>query len=415
MKKLRCALGRYSVELMVGMYLIYSLYINRADAIYGYVNAWYVINYSYGFGSRLLVGSLVSLLTGGFVTKTFAYNFVLAALGTICILLALVIGSVYKKMPDRQSKAAVLFLAVFYLMSPASPEYLWTAENMGRLDTYLFLLSLVAIIVFFHIKDMRVRYVLFAALGCLCILIHQAYVFLFFPLVLVMMIEDIWDNDKKRRYIFCGIFVLAVVGIVFLIMQFTSGIYYDNLELLMEDLNSRADFLVDEGPMEAEYFWTIVENFTNNMVPEIPHHLKYGFMLVCMLSPVWVTYLWIWIHAVRHSRKKDEKVKYVLMLMTNLAFVPVFALMNDWGRWFAALFIVGFLDILVLAWKRDEGIRDSLKTLGGGIVENPAPYILLVLYISTFEKFEGLNFPEQVTSFYYTTYDIKCWLLDLFR
>ena len=101
--------------------------------------------------------------------------------------------------------------------------------------------------------------------------------------------------------------------------------------------------------------------------------------------------------------------------MTNLSFVPGFALMNDWGRWFAALFIVGFLDILVLAWKHDEGICDSLFILGEGIRKAPALFILLILYISTFEKFEGLNFPEQVTDFYYTTYDIKCWLLRLFK
>lgn len=371
LKRARGVLEEYSIELMVSMYLLYSLYINRAGAIYGYVNAWYVINYSYGFGSRLLIGSLVNLLTGGFVTNTFAYNFVLMALCAICILLSLVIGRVYKKMPDRQSKAAVLFLTVFYLMSPASPEYLWTAENMGRLDTYLLLLSLAAVVAFLAIKDRRIRHFVFAVLGCLCILIHQAYIFLFFPLMLVMMIEDIWSSGFKKGTVLGAILVSAVIGIAFMIMQFQSGIYYDDLELLMEELNAHADFLVDAGPMEAEYFWTIVENFTHNMVPEIPHHLKYGFMLVCMLSPVWVTYLWIWIHAIRCSDKKSEKVKYVLMLMTNIAFVPVFALMNDWGRWFAALFIVGFLELLVLAWKHDGGIRNSLFILGGGYFEKP--------------------------------------------
>lgn len=415
LKKVRGVLEEYSIELMVGMYLLYSLYINRAGAIYGYVNAWYVINYSYGFGSRLLIGSLINLLTGGFVTGTFAYNFVLCALCLICILLSFVIGRVYKKMPDRSSKAAVLFLTVFYLMSPASPEYLWTWENMGRLDTYLLLLSLTAVIMFFAVRDRRWRYPLFAGIGCLCILIHQVYVFLFFPLMLVMMIEDIWSSDRKRWAISGSILVSALVGIVFIIMQFQSGIYYDDLELLMEELGAHADFLVDAGPMEAEYFWTIVENFTRNMVPEIPHHLKYGFMLVCMLCPVWGTYLWIWIHAIRSREKKSDKAKYILMLMTNMAFVPVFALMNDWGRWFAALFIVGFLEILVLAWKQDEGIRSSLRILGGSIMKNPALYILLILYISTFEKFEGLNFPDQVTAFYHTTYDIKCWLLGLFQ
>lgn len=75
------------------------------------------------------------------------------------------------------------------------------------------------------------------------------------------------------------------------------------------------------------------------------------------------------------------------MLCTNIAYLPVFILMNDWGRWFSALFIVGFLDIMLLAGDEDEGVCYA------------------------FEKFEGLNFPEQVTDFYYTTYNLKNWLL----
>ena len=60
MNKIRNWLSKYSVELMVGIFLLYSVYINRADNIYSYVKAWYVIDYSYGFGSRLLIGSLLA-------------------------------------------------------------------------------------------------------------------------------------------------------------------------------------------------------------------------------------------------------------------------------------------------------------------------------------------------------------------
>jgi hypothetical protein len=299
-------------------------------------------------------------------------------------------------------------------MSPASPEYLWTWENLGRLETYLLLLSLLVILISFYVNNVYVKYPIIAVIGCICVLIHQAYVFLFFPLVLVIMIEDIWASKFKKKNIIMAVVAVICICVLFLIMQFKSGIYYDNLEELMTELNNHADFEVDAGPMEAEYFWTIVENFTNNMVPEIPHHLKYGFILVSMLIPLWGTYLWIWIYAVRHSSVRSEKAKYVLILLTNLAYIPVFALMNDWGRWFAALFTVGFLNIIVLAWKHDECILNSLNVLGENIKKNPAVFILFVLYISTFEKFEGLNFPEQVTDFYYTTYDIRCYIQSLF-
>ena len=64
---------------------------------------------------------------------------------------------------------------------------------------------------------------------------------------------------------------------------------------------------------------------------------------------------------------------------------------------------------MLLAGDEDEGVCHALEIMGGS--RNPMPFILLILYIATFEKFEGLNFPEQVTDFYYTTYYLKNWLL----
>ncbi len=408
-EKIRAWSNKYSVELMAAVFLLYSVYINRADNIYSYVKPWYVIDYSYGFGSRLLIGSILHLFCGEVVTDAAAYGFVVASLCFLCVAIALFAGYIYRGGGNQEVKKAVLFLIVFYLVSPASPEYLWTVENMGRLDTYLYLVTLLIAFVYFGIKNMYIRYLLFMILGVSAVFIHQVYFFLFFPFLLVVMLQDIWKSECNRRNMICAAVTALIISGVFLYMQLGSGIYYD-YETLMVKLNEHSDLPIDGAPMKAEYFWTLKDHFYKNMVPEIPHHLKYGFMLVCMLVPVWGGYLWIWIHAINRSYKR-QKTKYILMLCTNLAYLPVFVLMNDWGRWFAALFIVGFLDIMLLAGDGDDDICHALKTLGAAIIKNPIPFILVILYMSTFEKFEGLNFPEQVTDFYYTTYNIKEWLL----
>lgn len=408
-RKLGSWADKYSVELMVGMFLLYSVYINRADEIYGYVQPWYVIDYSYGFGSRLVIGSIMHLICGEVVTKAAAYCFVVASLCLLCIAVALFAGFVYRHAEDKDIKKAVLFLIVFYLASPASPEYLWTAENMGRLDTYLFLITVGSAFIYFKVKNLYVRYLLFTLSGIVAVFVHQVYFFLFFPFLLVAMLQDLWKGEWDKRKALCAAGSVLCIGGIFLYMQLGSGIYYDYGEL-MARLNSHADFPVDGAPMEAEYFWTLKDHFYKNMVPEIPHHLKYGFMLVCMLIPAWGGGLGIWICSVR-SADRRQRIKYILMLLTNLAYLPVFILMNDWGRWFAALFIVAFLNIMLLAGDGDKGICATLKKLGVCIARNPVPFILIILYISTFEKFEALNFPEQVTDFYYTTYNIKNWLL----
>lgn len=44
-EKIRAWSNKYSVELMAAVFLLYSVYINRADNIYSYVKPWYVIDY----------------------------------------------------------------------------------------------------------------------------------------------------------------------------------------------------------------------------------------------------------------------------------------------------------------------------------------------------------------------------------
>lgn len=413
-KKICDFLQKYGIDLMVFSYLVYSLMINRAHNIYGYINGCYVIDYSYGFGSRLVIGSLMHLLFGDVIGAKQAYGFVVFCLVLLSALLAMFIGNVYRRVDDKKSKIAIVFLAVFYLMSPASPEYLWTAENLGRLDTYLYILTLILMIVTLKLKNQFVKYGLYLAIGILAIATHQIYIFLFFPALFVTMVHDVWEEKFSKKQVLLALGVTIVLCCTFLYMQLFSGIYYDDLDTLMAQLNQHADFYVDKGTMETEYFWGFKDHLIKNMLPEIPHHLKYGFILVSMLIPIWGTYLWIWRKTIKISDNKVEKWKYRLMLASVLAYVPVFAFMNDWGRWFAALFSVCLINVLHLAGKGDKKILSTLHSLGQNVCEYLPIFALFVIYISTFEKFEALNFPEQAQLFYYQIYDIKMWLLSLF-
>lgn len=414
-KKICVFFQKYGIDLMVFSYLVYNLMINRAHNIYGYINGCYVIDYSYGFGSRLMIGSLMHLLFGDVIGAKQAYGFVVFCLVLLSALLAMFIGNVYRRVEDKKSKIAIVFLTVFYLMSPASPEYLWTAENLGRLDTYLYILTLILMIITLKLKNQFVKYGLYLAIGILAIATHQIYIFLFFPALFVTMVHDVWEEKFSKKQVLLALGVTIVLCCTFLYMQLFSGIYYDDLDTLMAQLNQHADFYVDKGTMETEYFWEFKDHLIKNMLPEIPHHLKYGFILVSMLVPVWGTYLWIWRRTIKTSDNKVEKWKYRLMLASVLAYVPVFAFMTDWGRWFAALFSVCMINVLHLAGKGDKKILSTLHSLGQNICDYLPIFALFVIYISTFEKFEGLNFPEQAQLFYYQIYDIKMWFLSLFQ
>lgn len=410
MKKIAWFLEEYAVELLVSLYLIYKMYITIAPDIYSYVSVWYALDYSYGFGSRLMIGSIMHLLFGDFIDKDLVYHFLVVMLLVLCLLVAVLSGMVYRKMTDKTLKAAILFIVAFYVASPASPEYLWTAENMGRLDTYLFINAIVLAIIYLKINNIYLKYTLFVVIGIFSLLIHQVYLMLFFPSLLVMLINDIFDPDEgrvKAKNLLCGGIAALILGLAFLYMQFRSGIYYDDLDILFAELSSHTNLGFGKEPLEAEYFWTLKDHFYKNQLPELRERVRFGTLTICMLIPVWGTYLYVWVKSIKSSSDKLSRLKYALMLLTNLIYLPLFALMTDWGRWFAAFFIVGFINILVLAYKKDEGICAGLLSLGKLIEKNGAIFLLFILYISSFEKFEGINMMKQVQDFFYATYDLK--------
>lgn len=408
LSKVKRFIQMHAIELGVSVYLLYLLLTTVAPHIYGYVTVWYALDYSYGFGSRLMIGSILHIFTGEYLQTEQAYHFIIGALIILCLLLAAFAGMVYRKAENGTVKNAVVFLTVLYLASPASPAYLWTDENMGRLDTYLVINTLILAIIYLKVKNVSVKYLLFLAVGIFTISVHQVYFLLFFPSLLVMMIQDMWKAEFKKRQILYSVGTAFALGIVFLYMQFASKIYYDDLEGLCEALRSSTNLYIGEAPLEAEYFWTLKDHFIKNQLPGLHERIRFGIITIVMLAPIWGIYLSVWIRAIKSN--KAQKYKYFLMLLTNVAYVPVFALMTDWGRWFAAFFIVQFLNLMILCYADDPGIKEGLSALFKSKT-SLVWYLLLLVYVSGFEKFEGINMLQQVQDFYYAVYPLKSLLL----
>lgn len=400
------------VEVIIIGYLLYKLLINRSKLINGYVSLWYAIDYSYGFGSRLLIGSILRKLSpGGFTEDSTAYAFVIIALMVLCVIIGLLLGMLFRKISKINSDVgfAAAILIILYLASPASPEYLWTDANMGRLDTYLLINTIIIIFISLKITNKYLKYGLFLVISALSILIHQIFFFLFFPVLLVIMICDFWKEgleNKKKYYIIVPIATAFVIFGVFCYMQFNSGIYYDDLELLYSDLSASTSVYIDRAPLKAEYFWTIRDHFVENMLPDTKDRIRFTPLTVLMLAPMWFIYTRIWNMVVKSCEDKVKKWKYILIRLTNIAYIPVFILMNDYGRWFSALFAVMLFDLLILLYKEDEKVVDAVSKCGAFFKKYPILPLGIILYISSFDKFESLAWLDQVENFFYNSFDI---------
>ncbi|MDD2969859.1 MAG: hypothetical protein PHT21_09880 [Lachnospiraceae bacterium] len=401
----------YSVEITVFLYLLFQLIFHVSKSVYGFVTAWYVTDYSIGVSSRLLVGSILRILFGDYITAEQVYIFLILTFIVLILLVSILSGYMIRKTTDSVEKTGAVFLLAMYLASPAAPGYLWVDENMGRLDTFLYFLTLILIVVAFKVKNQLIRYSLLGILGVVCVLTHQVYFFLFFPVLLTILLQDWFESDFKKTVLLGAVLVITAVAVVFLFFQFGGGVNYSTPEELTSVLQSRTNLPISNSTILYEYFWTIKDHFVNNMLPELRERVRFGIITVVLLAPVFIIYLSLWIKAIYNASVKKDKIKYLLILFTNVLYIPVFALMTDWGRWFAAFITVQCFSFLYLTGVRDKGIKNGLVQLGDKIRKYPFLFVSIILYLSLFDKFEAINYLPQVETFYYTIYNIKTIIL----
>ena len=396
-----------TVEIVVFLYLSFSLIVSVSPEINGWVSIWYATDYSIGFSSRLLIGSLLHLFLGTFIPQEAAYAFVIVCFLIIFALLAKIIGYAVQKVSSYEELFAVSILIGMYLASPASPGYLWTVENMGRLETYLFLLSLVIFLISIYCKNDFLVLISSTVIAIICIAIHQVYMFLFFPLLLVIFLHYVFINNFRKSILFTVGFATAILCVVCLFFQFGSHIKYDDPLILTAHLQSKTSLPCADGPIIQEYFWPFSKHFTHNYLPDARERLRYGIITIFLLSPIAISFIYLWYKTILHCTTQLEKIKYILMIATNITFLPAFAILTDWGRWFGAFFTVQFLVFLFLYCKKDVHISYSFSSLGTWICKYPLFFICIILYLSCFEKFEGCNYLNEAQSFYYFTYKIR--------
>ena len=107
------------------------------------MNYWTVTSYfmsyeDFGFGSRMLIGSVFKLLFP-FLSVKALYTAILVTLLCLMLFTAVVLGSAIRRSGDAMK--AVIILAAVYLASPASIAHLFGWRNYGRFDIYLIIIA----------------------------------------------------------------------------------------------------------------------------------------------------------------------------------------------------------------------------------------------------------------------------------
>lgn len=400
----------YSISIFT--FLMIQLFLHASDTLNKWGEIWYAFDYSMGNGSRFLPGAILSLITGDYLHASTAYLYVFAVLTIICLLLAILLGSLMKKREKDTESYAYFFLIFAYLASPSCISYLWKPGNMGKLETFPVLFVLLAVLIFIKAKATPVKYLSLTILSVLSMAAYHGYLFLYFPILFALMIFEILKDSKfhLREFIYsCICWIFTAVS--FLYFQFYSEIMFKSENALIEYFSDKTDLTAMSDALHYEYFSNVSDAYRELCKGFVTGHeypREKSFLTMLLLLPLILIFASLWSKTFVLLKQKKQSIfqsYYFYMLLSSLLIVPNFVLNVDWSRWFAAILSVQFFFILYLGYKKAPEMTEALHCLTIKIKRNQFLTILFLLYLACLSKFGARDFLPEVNQFFRILFD----------
>lgn len=347
------------------------------------------------------MGTFFTLITGGYIEKRVAYFGVFISLVIIIWLLAFLLGKCIHGAKE-ETRLAVIFVVICYLSSPVSIAGYWTYGNMGRLETFGIIFTLIAVWVYHKVDYLVLKYGIITILCVLSIAAHQGWFFLYFSIIFSMLIYDALRYHKINRKQFCGSCVVFLfTGVSFLYFQFCTKISFKNIDELQEYLSKKTNLPINAGASSYEYFTSTSDVWK---VVNIPH-MQGGwyprerlYLTVWLLLPIIVMIYAVWTKALQKEKKECLLLSpYTYMILSQLLILPEFILNVDWGRWYIAIAAVSFFQILYLNYREDEGMQDALVALSFFVKRHKVLCAPVLLYLASLSKFQEWGSNVEIT------------------
>jgi hypothetical protein len=299
-----------------------------------YGMAFYLVNYHFGFIKRGLFGQLFAGMP--FVSAS-ALAKVALANTAICIL---VIYAVFSAPFSRTIGKAALFS--FLLSGPAMLPHL--AYHSGFLDNPLLILLVLAM----FILRWSGTWIAVAVITLLCILgllIHEAFLLMFYPLVLLLMI--IRCKERRLRSVVLAAHLL-IIAAAFLVIE-VRGKLAISADSYLNYLQSRTDLYI---PPDFVRVWNLpISRMPATILHSMPLRLLAGTLIALLTS---IPYFCALKTCVALTIRAPGTRQLTLPLTTATLCMPLLLVFvaTDVMRWVSAACINVSLYVLWIEWNR---------------------------------------------------------------
>ena len=357
-----------------------------------YNTTLFALSYKYGFISRGMVGTiwlgLDALLPINLMTYEAVYWFTVV----MTLVYFLMFFAFYKVVLERieESKVRNIRYMIVFLSIFVFPEFLGD-EMFGRLDLYLFILTMICVILL--VKEKGEWWILPICLFCVCI--HQGFVFTNINILLVLLFYKIMTCEGKKQKKYIGIFVTTLIGVSVLFLYFElfshsqgTEIYKEIVTLaksLSEDGKSYNESIINHEILGKDVFEDEILMHQDNY-----HEFPVALLLWSPYILMGCGFLWKMIH----GEKGKAFWAYLAVIAGGITIVPEMILKVDYGRYFFLLFFYYILAIMCLYVLGDKKVGCLILDLKSWLKDNiPVPYVVLAYPMFLMPFFDVLISP----------------------
>lgn len=367
-------------------------------------NSYYLLDYSMGFNSRMLVGSFVNLLTDN-PTASWLKGFMITVLVLTLLAVSLLLGRIIRC--TEKEKRNVLYVFVLFFVFGTLTMYGFS-RYFGLLDIHMFICALLAVVCATN-KYLRWFTPVFALAG---VFVYYPFTLTYFVAVIgICFYFAVREKQSKSNFVIFLITAVAVVGATYFfafesrdfmkvtfdemwkIMEQKSGIKFEYDEIRPFDMffygNSiDADLGHEVRDMSPFEVIKTVFMITTGQIGEY-HETNYdGLLSLCMiLLVVLAGFVPVWVLCIKNSETKPQKFVFLCFIL-GLFFIPISWLIStDYSRLAQAGVLNQFIFAFVMFFKKDpafEKTTEQLKSFFKGKEILLAVYFLI--YASCFQQ-----------------------------
>ncbi len=377
-----------------------EMIINMENDFYSY----YLIDYSMGINARMLVGSVVNLLTDN-PTASWLKGFMIAILVIAMLGVAILIGQVIRNVKEEYKKP--LFVFVLFFVFGTFTMYGFS-RYFGLLDVHMFIVALVSIICLQN-KYLRWFVPLLSVVG---VMVYFSYIYAFFIAVIGAAFYYAVNKKEDKAYliIFLLSSILCVAATVYCLLEAHNHMFVNFEEMwnIMEQ-KSGIKFEYEElRPFELFYYRSASDEGTgysfSNMTTvemlnlvimailgQIPEFRTVNYdgivSLVAILAVIAVGFLTVWILCIKNSETKLQKFVFACFALAMLV-VPVSCLITtDYSRMVQTGVLNQFVLIFFMFVTKDKAFEKSVDTLKSFFRNKEILLVIyFLIYASSFQK-----------------------------